>query len=308
MPTYHLANVVDDHLMKITHVIRGEEWLPSMPLHVLLYKALGWEKTKPQFAHMPLTLKPTGKGKLSKRDGDKMGFPVFPLEWTDPKTGNISRGYREDGYFPEAFLNILAFLGWNPGTDKEFFTLEELVQEFSLERIVKSGSRFDPDKARWFNKHYFQQKTEKELSILFKPILAEKGIKASDEKTEKVIAEIKERCEFVSEIWEQSYYFFEAPTGYDEKTVKKRWKDDTPAKLSEIVNQFKRIEPWNAATIKEVFSVFMNEKEWGFGVVMNPLRLCLVGGNMGPDLFVICEILGKEETIQRINMAIERIK
>jgi len=307
MPTYHLANVVDDHLMEISHVIRGEEWLPSMPLHVLLYKALGWEDTKPQFAHMPLTLKPTGKGKLSKRDGDKMGFPVFPLEWTDPKTGNVSRGYREDGYFPEAFLNILAFLGWNPGTEQEFFTLEELIEAFTLERIVKSGSRFDPEKAKWFNKHYFQQKPENELVELFKPVLQEKGISAPDEKIIKVIAEIKERCEFVKDIWEQGSFFFEAPTEYDEKTVKKRWKEDTPNKLSEIVTLFESVDSWNAASIKEAFSAFMNEKEWGFGAVMNPLRLSLVGGNMGPDLFKICEILGKQETVSRINSAIENI-
>jgi len=307
MPTYHLANVVDDHLMEITHVIRGEEWLPSLPLHVLLYKAFGWEDTKPQFAHMPLTLKPMGKGKLSKRDGDKMGFPVFPLEWTDPKTGNVSRGYREDGYFPEAFLNILAFLGWNPGTEQEFFTLDELIQAFSLERIVKSGSRFDPEKAKWFNKHYFQLKNEEELAELFKPVLQEKGISASNEKVLKVIAAVKDRCEFVKDIWEQGHFFFEAPKSYDEKTIKKRWKEDTPEKLSTISCVLKNVDNWEAGTIKEKFSAFMNEKEWGFGAIMNPFRLCLVGGNMGPDLFVICEILGKEETISRIEKAINEI-
>jgi len=307
MPTYHLANVVDDHLMEITHVIRGEEWLPSMPLHVLLYKALGWQDTRPRFAHMPLTLKPTGKGKLSKRDGDKMGFPVFPLEWTDPKTGSVSRGYREDGYFPEAFINILAFLGWNPGTDQEFFSLSELTEVFTLDRIVKSGSRFDPEKAKWFNKHYFQEKSVEELSELFKPVLAEKGVQASDEKITAVVSEIKERCEFVADIWEQSYYFFQAPTEYDAKTVKKRWKEDTPDKLSDIVKLFESIESWKAGSIKETFSAFMNEKEWGFGAIMNPLRLCLVGGNMGPDLFVICELLGKKEAIVRIKTAIENI-
>jgi glutamyl-tRNA synthetase len=307
MPTYHLANVVDDHLMEISHVIRGEEWLPSMPLHVLLYKALGWEDTKPKFAHLPLILKPVGKGKLSKRDGDKLGFPVFPLEWRDPKSGEVSRGYREDGYFPEAFINMLALLGWNPGTEQEFFALDELAKIFSLERVVKSGSRFDPEKTKWFNKHYFQEKSVEELSELFKPVLNNKGINATDEKIEAVLSEIKERCEFVSDIWDQSYYFFEVPTEYDEKTVKKRWKEDTPGKLSEIVGLFETIDAWNAGSIKETFSAFMNEKEWGFGIVMNPLRLCLVGGNMGPDLFVICELLGKEETIERINTAIERI-
>ncbi|NQU88607.1 MAG: glutamate--tRNA ligase [Mariniphaga sp.] len=307
MPTYHLANVVDDHLMKITQVIRGEEWLPSLPLHVLLYRALGWEDTKPRFAHMPLTLKPQGKGKLSKRDGDKMGFPVFPLAWKDPKTDLISRSYKEDGYFPEAFINMLAMLGWSPGTEQEIFSMDELIKSFSLERIVKAGSRFDPEKAKWYNKHYFQQKPDSELAELFKPLLIEKSISSSDEKILKVVTEIKERCEFVSDIWEQGNYFFEAPTSYDEKSVKKRWKEDTPKKLSSIADLFESIENWSANAIKESFSSFMNEKEWGFGIVMNPLRLCLVGGNIGPDLFVICEILGKEETISRIKNGIEKI-
>ena len=308
MPTYHLANVVDDHLMEITHVIRGEEWLPSMPLHVLLYRALGWETTQPQFAHLPLILKPVGKGKLSKRDGDKLGFPVFPLEWTDPKTGDISKGYREEGYFAEAFINMLALLGWNPGTEQEFFSLDELTELFSLERVVKSGSRFDPEKAKWFNKHYFQQKSVEELTKLFKVILTEKGVESTDEKTKAVVAEIKERCQFVSELWEQSSYFFVAPAEYDAKTVKKRWKEDTPEKLSEIVALFSSVDDWNAVSLKDAFSAFMNEKEWGFGAIMNPLRLSLVGGNLGPDLFVICELLGKEESIRRINVAIKTIK
>lgn len=307
MPTYHLANVVDDHMMQISHVIRGEEWLPSMPLHVLLYRALGWEDSRPRFAHLPLILKPVGKGKLSKRDGDKLGFPVFPLKWIDPETGDVSRGYREDGYFPEAFINLLALLGWNPGTEQEFFSLEELSQLFSLDRVVKSGSRFDPEKAKWFNKHYFQQKSVEELSALFLPVLREKEVVANSEKVNKVVAEIKERCEFVSDLWDQSSYFFEAPESYDEKTVKKRWKEDTPDKLKEIADLFETVSEWNAEAIKEAFSSFMNEKEWGFGVIMNPLRLSLVGGNMGPDLFVICEILGKDETIDRINKAIEKI-
>lgn len=307
MPTYHLANVVDDHLMQITHVIRGEEWLSSLPLHALLYRALGWEDTKPQFAHLPLILKPQGKGKLSKRDGDKMGFPVFPLQWKDPKTGEVFRGYREDGYFPEAFINLLTLLGWNPGTEEEFFSLEELTQIFSLERVVKSGSRFDPEKAKWFNRHYLQQKPEDELTELFKPSLKEKGIAASNEKTAKVVAEIKERCEFVSDFWEQGKFFFTEPESYDEKTVKKRWKENTPEQLSAIAKLFETVEPWNAASSKEAFSAFMNEKEWNFGAIMNPLRLCLVGGNMGPDLFKICEILGKEETIARIKTGIEKI-
>ena len=307
MPTYHLANVVDDHLMEITHVIRGEEWLPSMPLHVLLYRAFGWSETRPRFAHLPLILKPVGKGKLSKRDGDKMGFPVFPLKWTDPETGETFHGYREDGYFPEAFINLLALLGWNPGTEQEFFSLDELAEIFSLERVVKSGSRFDPEKAKWFNKHYFLQKTDVELVRLFKPILEEKGVLASVEKIVPVVAHIRERCEFVSDLWQQGSYFFVAPTEYDTQAVKKRWKEDTSEKMSAIAGFLETIENWNAETIKELFSAFMNEKEWSFGVVMNPLRICLVGSTVGPDLFVICEILGKEETIARINSAIETI-
>ncbi len=307
MPTYHLANVVDDHLMEISYVIRGEEWLSSMPLHVLLYKALGWEETRPRFAHLPLILKPVGKGKLSKRDGDKMGFPVFPLKWNDPESGETFHGYREDGYFPEAFINLLALLGWNPGTEQEFFTLEELAEIFSLERVVKSGSRFDPEKAKWFNKHYFQLKAVEELSELFKPVLKEKEVSASEDKIIKVVAEVKERCQFVSEIWEQGSFFFIVPESYDAKTIEKRWLPETPAHLAAICEVFETVEKWEQPKIKEAFSNFMNEKGWNFGAVMNPLRLCLVGGNVGPDLFKICEILGKEETISRIKVAIEKI-
>ncbi|WP_163715890.1 glutamate--tRNA ligase [Mangrovibacterium lignilyticum] len=308
MPTYHLANVVDDHLMKISHVIRGEEWLPSMPLHVLLYEALGWAENRPQFAHLPLILKPTGKGKLSKRDGDKLGFPVFPLLWTDPKSGEISRGYREDGYFPEAFVNLLALLGWNAGTEQEFFSMEELIESFSLDRVVKSGARFDPEKAKWFNRHYLQEKSDEELTELFKPILAKKAITLEDTKVTRIIGLIKERCEFVSELWEQGSYFFQAPESYDEKTVKKKWKEDSPAMLSEIVTLFKGTEEWNASAIKEEFSAFMSDKGWGFGVVMVPIRLALVGSSQGIDLFDMCELIGKDETIARIEKAIATIK
>ncbi len=307
MPTYHLANVVDDHLMEITHVIRGEEWLSSMPLHVLLYKALGWDETRPEFAHMPLTLKPHGKGKLSKRDGDKMGFPVFPLAWKDPSSGEIFHGYREDGYFPEAFINIIVMLGWNPGSGQEIFSLDELIEAFSLERVVKSGSRFDPEKARWFNKYYFQKKTDDELKSLFKPVLEEKNINAADDKIKRVIATIKERCEFVSDLWKEGSFFFVAPESYDEKAVKKQWKEDTADKLKAINDLYSNITEWEATAIKEQFSNFMNLKGWGFGSVMNPLRLCLVGANKGPDLFVICDLLGKDETINRIEKGIERI-
>jgi glutamyl-tRNA synthetase len=307
MPTYHLANVVDDHLMEITHVIRGEEWLSSLPLHILLYRSLGWESTKPRFAHLPLILKPQGKGKLSKRDGDKMGFPVFPLEWRDTETGEIFHGYREDGYFPEAVINLLALLGWNPGTEQEFFTLEELTRLFSLDRVVKSGSRFDPDKARWFNKHYFQGKSEKELAVLFKPILEEKGITEADGRTEKVIAEIKERCEFVSDLWEHGSYFFIAPDSYDDKTIKKHWKVDTPGKLTAIADMLSELNEWDADTIRQKFSDFINSKQWSFGKVMSPLRLCLVGANRGPDIFRIFELLDQGETIRRIRKGVEVI-
>ncbi len=307
MPTYHLANVVDDYLMKITHVIRGEEWLPSMPLHILLYEALGWAETRPQFAHLPLILKPTGKGKLSKRDGDKLGFPVFPLLWKDPKTGDISRGYREDGYFPEAFVNLLALLGWNAGTEQEFFSMDELVEAFSLERVVKSGARFDPEKAKWFNRHYFQQKDEALLAEAFRPVLQEKGVEASDELILKVVGLVKERCEFVHDLWEQGSYFFAAPESYDEKTVKKKWKPDTSEKLQEIEALFQSVEEWKADAIKEAFSTFMNDKGWGFGVVMVPIRLALVGTSAGADLFDICEVIGKDESLQRIRKAMEQL-
>jgi len=223
MPTYHLANIVDDHLMKISHVIRGEEWLPSLPLHILLYRTFGWEA--PQFGHMPLTLKPDGKGKLSKRDGDRLGFPVFPLEWKNPVTGEVSTGYRESGYFPEAFINILAFLGWNPGTEQEIFSMKELISAFSIERVGKAGSRFDPEKAKWYNHQYLQKKNDKELTQLFQSILKEKGIKASDEYAVKVVNLVKERVNFVKEIWAQSWFFFVAPDSYDAKMVKKRWQE-----------------------------------------------------------------------------------
>lgn len=307
MPTYHLANVVDDHLMEISHVIRGEEWLSSMPLHVLLYRALGWENTRPRFAHLPLILKPVGKGKLSKRDGDKMGFPVFPLKWKDPESGEEFHGYREDGYFPEAFINLLALLGWNPGTEQEFFSLDELTEIFSLERVVKSGSRFDPEKARWFNKYYFQKKSAEELTGLFMPFLNKRRIHLPEEKVIPVVEEIRERCQFVSELWSQGYYFFEAPEIYDEKTVQKKWTEETPAQLEAIAGLFEKLDGWKQDQVKEKFSEYMNDKGWNFGAVMNPLRLCLVGGNVGPDLFKICEILGKEETVKRIRTAVQRI-
>ncbi len=308
MPTYHLANVVDDHLMLITHVIRGEEWLPSMPLHILLYESLGISENRPRFSHLPLILKPEGKGKLSKRDGDKMGFPVFPLLWKDPETGEFSRGYREDGYFPEAFVNMLALLGWSPGTEQEFFSIGELIGLFDLSRVVKSGARFDPEKAKWFNRHYLQQKSPDELAVLFLPILNEKGINPDLQQLQLIVGSIKERCEFVKDLWDQGHYFFQAPESYDEKTIQKKWKPDTNEKLEAISELFETIGDWDAANIKEVFSVFMAEKEWGFGVVMVPIRLALVGSSSGPDLFEICGLLGREETVGRIRKAIKVIQ
>lgn len=307
MPTYHLANVVDDHLMRITHVIRGEEWLSSMPLHILLYEALGWAGNRPQFAHLPLILKPTGKGKLSKRDGDKMGFPVFPLQWTDPETGEVSRGYREDGYFSEAFINMLALLGWNAGTEQELFSIDELIENFSLERVVKSGARFDPEKAKWFNRHYLHQKDDAELAELFKKQLAGKKIFTDDDKLIRITGLIKDRCTFASDLWDHGFYFFTAPGSYDEKTISKKWREDTSEKLLAIAGFLKSLDQWDAEYIKEVFSEFMNDREWNLGMVMVPIRLALVGSSQGIDLFLIFELIGKEETIRRIERAVAQI-
>jgi len=305
MPTYHLANVVDDHFMKISHVIRGEEWLPSLPLHVLLYRSLGWEA--PRFAHLPLILKPTGKGKLSKRDGDKAGFPVFPLQWKDPKTGEISSGYREEGYFPESFINMLAMLGWNPGTEQEIFSLEELTKLFSLERVNKSGARFDPEKTKWFNQQHLIRKSDHELAVLFNNILISKDIDFPIEFTEKVVSLVKERAAFVKDFYEQASFFYVAPEEYDPKVVKKRWKGDVPAFMEELTVKLSDVEEWKADKIKETISGLIEEKGLGFGLVMNALRLALVGGGFGPDLMTIAEMIGKEETITRIKNAVERL-
>ncbi len=307
LPTYHLANVVDDHLMEITHVIRGEEWLPSMPLHVLIYRAFGWQDTMPQFAHLSLLLKPTGNGKLSKRDGDKMGFPVFPLFWQSPE-GETASGYREEGYFAEAFVNLLALLGWNPGTEQELFTMEELIKAFSLERVTKSGAKFDPKKAEWFNQQYLAKKTANELLPAFADILNAKGIKYNAEKTETIIELVKERASFVKDIWEQAWFFYEAPAEYDDKIAKKRWKEETPELINKIKDILAEVEPFNAENAKADISKYIEANELGFGVVMNPLRLCLVGGGSGPDLFQIIELLGKEETLQRIETALLKLK
>jgi glutamyl-tRNA synthetase len=307
MPTYHLANVVDDHLMEITHVIRGEEWLPSMPLHILLYRAFGWEGTMPEFSHLPLILKPTGKGKLSKRDGDQLGFPVFPLAWKDPESGDVSRGYREDGYLPDGFINMLSLLGWNPGTEQEIFSMEQLIEAFSLDRVGKSGSRFDPEKTKWFNHQYLIRHTDVELATLFVPFIQSKGVEVPFELVVRVVGLVKERCHFVNEVWEQGFFFFQAPASYDEKIVSKRWKEGVPGMMAEIAGFLSTLEVWSAPQIKEPFSQFVTVREWNFGTIMNSLRLCLVGGSFGPDIFEICEIIGKDETISRIEKAVKNI-
>lgn len=307
MPTYHLANVVDDHLMEITHVIRGEEWLSSMPLHVLLYEKLGWKN--PRFAHLPLILKPIGKGKLSKRDGDKMGFPVFPLLWEDQTTGEQSSGYRESGYFPEAFVNMLALLGWNPGTEQEIFSMDELIEAFDLARVGKSGSKFDPEKTKWFNHQYMLKKSDGEIAKLFQAYLATKNIHAELAYTERVVSMVKERAVFVHEIWDQGFYFFQTPVEYDAQSVKKRWKEGVPEIMQEILTLLQDFRGnWIAADIKEKFSEFVTEKGWGFGVVMNAFRICLVGAAVGPDLFEICEMIGREETLLRIQNGLSKIE
>jgi glutamyl-tRNA synthetase len=326
MPTYHLANIVDDHLMEITHVIRGEEWLPSLALHYQLYDAFGWEA--PEFAHLPLILKPTGKGKLSKRDGDKLGFPVFPSEWTDPKTSDVSRGYKEDGYFPETVVNFLAFLGWNPGTEQELFSLEELVQAFDLAKVNKAGARFDPDKTKWFNHHYLQEKSDDELAELFLPILNKRlsVIQSDSEESNNEIATsqalsndidvnyvsmvvgiIKERADFVSDFWELSHFFFVTPDNYDEKAVKKAWKDDTSDLMKELVSLLKDIDFNSTEAIQTPVKNWITNKEIGFGKVMMPLRVALVGALQGPDLYDIMFMIGKNETIKRIEKAVDML-
>lgn len=305
MPTYHLANIVDDHLMEISHVIRGEEWLPSLPLHVLLYRAFDWES--PKFAHLPLILKPVGKGKLSKRDGDKLGFPVFPLEYTNEKSGGVSRGYKEDGYFNDAFINMLALLGWNPGTEQEIFSLEELVDVFDLSRVSKSGAKFSPDKTNWFNQQYLQQKTNEELTTLYTPILSEKGITTDVEYTTKVVSLIKERATFVADFWELSSFFFTNPTEYDEKAAKKQWKETTGALMEELTTVISKIEDFTIEKAQIDIKGWITAKEIGFGKVMQPLRLSLVGKLAGPDLFDIMTMIGKENTIARIKNAIEKL-
>ncbi|MBO5875177.1 MAG: glutamate--tRNA ligase [Alistipes sp.] len=301
LPTYHLANIVDDHLMEISHVIRGEEWLPSLPLHYLLYKAFGWEDTQPLFAHLPLLLKPTGGGKLSKRDGDKMGFPVFPLFWTSPTTGETAHGYREDGYFPEAFVNMLALLGWNPGTEQELFSMEELIAEFSLERVSKSGARFQPDKAKWFNAQYMHHKSDEELAVLYQPILREHGIEVADEVAGKVAGIMKERATFIGDLWDLTSYFFVAPTEYDEKQARKYWKGSNPAILAELREVLAGIDDFSLENTEKIVHAWIESKGYGMGQVMNTLRLALVGAGKGPGMYDVTSFLGKEECLKRID-------
>ena len=310
LPTYHLANIVDDHLMEVSHVIRGEEWLPSAPLHVLLYRAFGWADTMPQFAHLPLLLKPEGNGKLSKRDGDRLGFPVFPLEWHDPKTGDVSSGYRESGYLPEAVINFLALLGWNPGNDQELMSMDELIRLFDLARCSKAGAKFDYKKGIWFNHEYILQKSDAELAELFKPVLTQQGVdvaKYSDAYLTTVVSLVKGRVNFVKELWEQARFFFEAPTTYAEKDVKKRWKEDTPAILTELIALLQGMDNFESKPSEEVVIGWITEKGYHMGNVMHAFRLAVVGECKGPHMFDITELLGKEETIARIEKAIKNI-
>ena len=307
LPTYHLANIVDDHLMEISHVIRGEEWLPSAPLHVLLYKAFGWEDTMPQFAHLPLLLKPDGNGKLSKRDGDRLGFPVFPLEFHNQKDGSVSSGYREEGYYPEAVINFLALLGWHATGDQEMYTMQELIEQFSLERVSKSGAKFDYEKGKWFNHQYLQLKSNEELAEQFMPYLEAKGLSGDKATVAKVIGLTKDRVNFVSELWEQVNFFFVAPTEYDEKSLKKRWKEDSPKHMTEMLALLEAHEDWSAEGLDNLIMPWIAEKEYGVGIVMNAFRICLVGAARGPHIWNITDVLGKEETLARVRTALEKL-
>ena len=312
LPTYHLANIVDDHLMEISHVIRGEEWLPSAPLHVLLYKAFGWEDTMPQFAHLPLLLKPDGNGKLSKRDGDRLGFPVFPLEFHNQKDGTVSSGYREEGYYPEAVINFLALLGWHATGDQEMYTMQELIDQFSLERVSKSGAKFDYEKGKWFNHQYLQLRSNEELAEQFMPILTShlspnSPLKVSPDVVAKVIGLTKDRVNFVSELWEQVNFFFVAPTEYDEKSLKKRWKEDSPKHMTEMLTLLESHEDWSAEGLDNLIMPWIAEKEYGVGIVMNAFRICLVGAARGPHIWNITDVLGKEETIARVKTALKKL-
>ena len=308
MPTYHLANVVDDYLMKISHVIRGEEWLPSAPTHVLLYKYLGWEEEIPEFAHLPLILKPDGNGKLSKRDGDRLGFPVFPIEWKNPKTGDISTGYRESGYISEAFINMLAFLGWNPGNSQEIFSMQELIQSFSLERVGKAGAKFDFGKTKWFNQQYLRAKSKEFLADQIQPILKENGVLAEDDFVRSVCEQLKERATFVKDIWEEGQYYFSAPTHYEEKIIRKKWKEDTSKHILKLKEMLSRLSDFSAEKIELEFKKYLEENELSMSQLLPAFRVSLTGVGIGPSLFDIASLLGKEETISRMEKALNTIK
>ncbi len=305
MPTYHLANVVDDHLMEISHVIRGEEWLPSLPLHVMLYKAFGWQS--PEFAHLPLLLKPDGNGKLSKRDGDRLGFPVFPQQWTDPKTSEVSRGYREDGYFPDAFINMLALLGWNPGDDRELFNMEELTEAFSIERIGKSGSKFDLEKAKWFNHQYLIKRSNESLAELLLPIAVEKGVLVEPEQLAEAVGLVKERATFVTDLWDQLDFFFVRPESFDAKAVKKRWKAASYDQMTELKNLLADLDDFSAEQTESATKAWIEEQEYGMGAVMNAFRLLIVGALKGPHLFDIIALIGQEETLERLDNGLHEL-
>jgi glutamyl-tRNA synthetase len=309
-PTYHLANVVDDHLMEITHVIRGEEWLPSAPLHVFLYHCLGWTTSMPKFAHLPLLLKPDGNGKLSKRDGDRLGFPVFPLQWTDPKTGEISSGYRESGYFPDAFINMLAFLGWNPGTEQELFNMDDLIHEFSLERVGKHGSKFDPEKAKWFNHQYMQGKPDSDLLGLMKKELEIRSLDFSEEYIGRVVHLIKERANLIPDLWNNAWFFFKRPESYDEQIVQKVWAPipHIDEILSFFVEEANELPVWDHDSIHDLIQDFIYRKGIKMGQLMNPLRLLSVGSNQGPGMMDIAEVLGKEEFVKRIDEGVKKLR
>ena len=309
LPTYHLANIVDDHLMEVSHVIRGEEWLPSAPLHVLLYRFFGWEDTMPQFAHLALLLKPDGNGKLSKRDGDRLGFPVFPLEWHDPKTGDVSSGYRESGYLPEAVINFLALLGWNPGNDQEIMSMDELIALFKLERCSKAGAKFDFEKGRWFNHQYLQMTDNRTIAELFMKDIEAAGVETTIEKAEQVVGYMKSRVNFVKELWPLCSFFWIAPTSYDEKAVAKRWKAETPAMMEELRELMAAWDKYDDAEASEEYvKQWCEAKGYGLGNVMNPFRLMLVGELKGPHMFEVTAVLGKEETLRRMDVALNTIK
>ncbi len=308
LPTYHLANIVDDHLMEISHVIRGEEWLPSAPLHVLLYRAFGWEDTMPKFAHLPLLLKPDGNGKLSKRDGDRLGFPVFPLEWHDPKSGEVSSGYRESGYLPEAVINFLALLGWNPGTNQEILSMDELIQLFDLTHCSKAGAKFDFEKAKWFNHEYILHADNRELAEMFMPTVKGNGIDAPMEKVVTVVGMMKDRVSFMKDLWDTCKFFFVAPETYDEKTTKKRWKEDSPEMMLELAAVLENIDDFSLENQEKIVMKWIEDKGYHLGNIMNAFRLTLVGEGKGPHMFDISSVLGKEETLKRIYRAVEVLK